>query len=181
MAPNATLYQLHIELSDVDRNVYETLELRVARHPSESVRYLATRCLAYCLSYEAGIAFSKGGVSSSDEPPVLVRDNSGALLAWIDVGSPAAGRLHKAAKAARRVALFTQSDLLSLRKEARAGNVHGAAAIDVWTFGQGFLEALEPLLEKNTKLALARTEGQLYVTVARNSVEGTVTQSKLAD
>src|SRR5580692_306737 len=100
MALTATMHHVEVELSDVDRGVYESLDLRIARHPSESGRYLVTRLLAYCLSYEEGIAFSKGGLSSADEPPIAIRDATDTLLAWIDVGSPSAERLHKAAKAA---------------------------------------------------------------------------------
>src|SRR3954469_19332521 len=111
MALTATIYHLEVALSDVDRGVYESLDLRLARHPSETMRYMLTRTLAYCLSYEDGIAFSKGGISAADEPPIAVRDPTGILLAWIDVGSPSAERLHKASKAARRVALFTHVDL----------------------------------------------------------------------
>ena len=59
MALTATIYHLAIALSDVDRGVYESLDLRVAQHPSETMRYLLTRTLAYCFSYEEGIAFSK--------------------------------------------------------------------------------------------------------------------------
>src|SRR5580692_2854655 len=117
MALTATMHHFHVTVSDVDRAVYETLDLRVARHPSESGRYLTTRTLAYCLSYEEGIAFSKGGLSSNDEPPISIRDPTGILLAWIDVGLPSADRLHRAAKAARRVLLFTHVDAARLRKE----------------------------------------------------------------
>ena len=63
MAQTATMHHIEIALSDVDRGVYEALDLRVAQHPSESMRYMLTRTLAYCLSYEEGIAFSKGGLS----------------------------------------------------------------------------------------------------------------------
>src|SRR5262245_44730898 len=107
MALGSTIYHLTIELSDTDRSTYASLDLRLARHPSESSRYLLTRTLAYCLSYEEGICFSKGGLSSSEEPPVYVQDATGVLKAWIDVGAPSAKRLHKASKAAERVALFT--------------------------------------------------------------------------
>ncbi len=81
MAQGPTIYTLTITLSDVDRSVYETLELRVARHPSESMRFMLTRVLAYCLSYEDGIAFSKGGISDTDEPPVAVADPSSERFA----------------------------------------------------------------------------------------------------
>ena len=101
MALSATIYNFTIGLSDVDRGVYETLELKVAKHPSESDEYLVTRVLAYCLEYAEGIAFSRG-LSSPDEPPIAVRDLTGVLKAWIEVGSPDAARLHKAGKAAPR-------------------------------------------------------------------------------
>src|SRR4051794_8263609 len=131
MALTATVHRFEIALSDVDRGVYETLELRVAQHPSETMRYLLTRTLAYALSYEEGIAFSKGGLSDTDEPPVSIRDATGILLMWIDVGAPSAERLHKASKAARRVAVFT-SELTQLRREAKGKTIHKADAIDVW-------------------------------------------------
>ncbi len=63
----------------------------LARHPSESAEYLVTRLLAYCLEYTEGIAFSKG-LSDPDEPAIVVRDLTGALRGWIEVGAPEAAR-----------------------------------------------------------------------------------------
>src|SRR4051794_20310646 len=72
----STVYHLEIDLSDVDRAVYEKLDLRLARHPSESMHYLLARAIAYCLFYEEGIAFSRG-LSTNDEPAVWVKDPQG--------------------------------------------------------------------------------------------------------
>jgi uncharacterized protein YaeQ len=174
MALTATMHHVEVTLSDVDRSVYESLDLRLARHPSESARYLVTRLLAYCLSYEEGIAFSKAGVSSTDEPPISVRDPTGILLAWIDIGSPSAERLHKAAKAARRVALFTHVDPFLLRREAESRAIHKVEAIEVWRFEPAFLDAIEAVLDRSTKLELARNDGGLYVTVGGRVIEGTI-------
>ena len=68
VALTATVYRLNLTLSDVERGVYEKLELRLARHPSESARYFWLRTIAYCLSYEEGIAFSKGGSPTVRSP-----------------------------------------------------------------------------------------------------------------
>ena len=87
MAETATIYHFSIDLSDMDRGVYETLELRVARHPSETAEYMVVRVLAYCLEYQEGIALTEG-VSSGDEPALLVRDLTGRVTAWIEVGMP---------------------------------------------------------------------------------------------
>src|SRR5436190_2858293 len=102
MPLTATIYNFEIELADSDRNVYESLALRVARHPSESEEYLVTRMLAYLMEYAEGIEFSRG-VSDPDEPTISVRDLTGRIVTWIDIGTPDAARLHKASKAAARV------------------------------------------------------------------------------
>ena len=76
MALSATIYNFDVELADNDRGVYESLALRLARHPSESEEYLVARLLAYLLEFTEGIGFSRG-VSSPDEPAIAVRDLTG--------------------------------------------------------------------------------------------------------
>jgi len=179
MALTATIYHFQITLSDVDRGVYESLDLRVARHPSETMRYLVTRTLAYCLSYEEGIAFSKGGLSSAEEAPLSVRDATGVLRAWIDVGSPSADRLHKASKAAGKVLLFTHVELPLLLREASARAIHQVERIEVHRFESEFLDALDKKLDKNSKFEVVRTDGQLYVTIGGETLSGTLTPCSL--
>jgi uncharacterized protein YaeQ len=171
MALTATVHRFEIVLSDVDRGVYETLDLRVARHPSESLRYLVTRVLAYCLSYEEGIAFSKGGVSSTDEPPVAVFDATGVMRAWIDVGSPSAERLHKAAKMADRVSLYTHADLALLRKEAATRAIHRVQSIEVWRFEPAVLDAIAAVVDRTTIFEVVRNDGHVYVTLGANTLD----------
>ena len=89
--------------------MYESLALRLARHPSESDEHLIARLLAYLLEFTSGIAFSRG-VSEPEEPAISVRDPTGAITTWIDIGTPDAGRLHKASKAAPRVVVYTHKD-----------------------------------------------------------------------
>jgi uncharacterized protein YaeQ len=179
MALTATVHHFHVTLSDVDRGVYEALDLRVARHPSESARYMMVRTLGYCLSYEEGIAFSKGGISSTEEPPIVVRDPTGVLTAWIDVGAPSAERLHKASKAACKVILYTHVEPALLRREASSRAIHRVDEIDVWRFAPSFLDALERTIDRTTKLELVRTDGRLYVTVDGTVIEGELERVRL--
>ena len=98
MALSSTIHNFEIDLADSDRHLYESLALRVARHPSESEQHLVARVLAYALEFTEGIAFSRG-VSEPEEPTISIRDLTGAVQAWIEVGVPDAARLHKACKA----------------------------------------------------------------------------------
>lgn len=171
MALSATVYRLKVELSDVDRNVYQALDLRVARHPSETMRYMLTRTLAYALCFEEGIAFSKGGLSDTDVPALAVHDLTGRLLAWIEVGSPSAERMHRATKAAERVKLFSYAEPALLRKEFASRVVHRLEDIEAYHVDPRFLDDLEPHIERNTDLGLTRNEGQLYVTAGSTTLE----------
>lgn len=179
MALSATVYHLEVELSDVDRSTYATLDLRLACHPSESLRYLLTRTLAYCLSYEEGIAFSKGGLSASDEPPVAVWDPTGRMTAWIDVGSPSAKRLHKATKSAAKVALFSQVGLPLLIAEAASAPVYRLDEIEVWPLDPAFIEGVAQKLDRKCALGITRSDGVLYVTLGSETFEAQLTLARL--
>lgn len=173
------MYHLVVSLSDVDRGVYETLDLRLAQHPSESVRYLLTRTLAYCLSFQEGIAFSKGGLSTAEQPPITVHDATGVLMSWIDIGAPSAERLHKATKAARSVAVFSCVELSLLQREAASRPIHKVETIELTLINATFLDELAPHLKRNLDVELTRTDGQLYVTLGGVSFESTVTAATL--
>lgn len=179
MAAGTTIHHLIVNVSDVDRGVYETLDLRVARHPSETMRWLLTRTLAYALSYEEGIAFSKSGLSDVEEPPLSVRDRTGVLLAWIEIGAPSAERLHKASKASPRVALYTTADLTNLCRDVVARKVHRVEEIEVYRFDPKLIDALEARVGRRTELALSRNDGRLYIDVDGVTLEGNAERSSL--
>jgi uncharacterized protein YaeQ len=164
MALTATLYQFTIYLSDVERGVYATLDLRVARHPSESAEYMLTRVLAYCLEYEDGIAFTEG-VSSGDEPAVVVRDLTGRITAWIEVGLPAAERLHRGAKLAARAAVYTHRDVRQWRSQVEGARIHRAEAIVVVALDPAAIEAAAATLERRSALTVSVVDGQLFLAV----------------
>src|SRR5687768_18103186 len=109
MALSATVHTFTIQLSDADRGVYQDLELRVARHPSETAEFMLARTLAYCLEYQDGIELT-AGVAAVDQPAVLVKDLTGRITAWIEVGAPSPERLHKGRKQAPRCAVYAPRD-----------------------------------------------------------------------
>ena len=171
MALSATMHRFEIELAHSDRGVYESLELRVARHPSESATFLVVRVLAYCIEYTDGIVFSKGGISSVDEPTISIVDLSGERQAWIDVGAPSADRLHRASKATPRVALYTDRRLDVLRASIAGQRIHEAARIPVTAFPREFLRNLEDVLDRIVRWHVSISGGHLFVTAGMNSFD----------
>ena len=180
MALTATVYRLQIDLSDVDRGVYQALDLRVARHPSETMRFLLARVLAYCLCWEEGIAFGRG-LSTVEDPAAWVKDLQGNLRVWIEVGTPSPERLHKASKACPRVVVFTHHDPALLKKAARGEKVHKAEEIEIYALDGAFLDALDAATDRNARWTVVHTEGILYVTIGDATWESPVARHALGD
>jgi uncharacterized protein YaeQ len=164
MALGATIHVFNIDLADSDRGVYQPLELRVARHPSESEPHFLSRILAYCLEYTEGISLSNG-LFDPDEPTIAVRDLTGALQAWIDVGSPEAARLHRAGKAAPRVAVYTHKDPAPWAARLNGERIHRIEALEVYAFDREWLASLALQLARRMDFSLTVAERHLYLSL----------------
>jgi uncharacterized protein YaeQ len=178
MALTATIYRVSVELAHIDRGVYETLDLRLARHPSETLDYMATRLLAYCLEYSEGIALTDG-VSSGDEPAIVVRDLTGRLTAWIEVGLPSWERLHRGHKLAGRAAVYTHRGITQVLGELNGHGIHRAADIPVVELDRAFVTALAESLERRSTMSLSVTEGTLYVELDGRHLESQLVTHRL--
>jgi uncharacterized protein YaeQ len=115
MALKATVHRAQLELADIDRGVYASHSLTLARHPSETEERLMLRLLAFAMHADDQLAFGRG-LSSEDEPDLWLKDATGAIQLWIDLGLPEEKRIRRAAGRAERVVLLA----------------YGGRAIDVW-------------------------------------------------
>ncbi|MFI6867632.1 YaeQ family protein [Nocardia sp. NPDC050406] len=179
MALSATLHHFTLQIADVDRGVYEELELRVARHPSETDEFMLTRLLAYCLEYEEGIAFSGGGVSATDEPAVLVRDLTGRLTAWIDIGAPDADRIHRGSKLADRTAVYTHRDPAKVLAQLTGKRIHRAEDIPLYSFDRAFIDAAVTAIDRRNTVTVSVTERELYLEINGTSFGTTIEEHRL--
>ena len=179
MALNATIYSFAINLSDSDRNVYQALAFRVAKHPSETDAYLLTRVLAYCLEYREGLSFSKGGLSDPDAPALAVHDLTGAMLRWIEIGLPEPARLHRASKASPQVAVYSHKDVDVLLARLAAEKVHRADEIQINTFDREMIASLSTLLTRRMALDLVITERQLYLSLGKDTISGSLVRHSM--
>jgi uncharacterized protein YaeQ len=177
MATKPTIHRAAIDLSDVDRGVYEKLQLTLARADSETAERLIVRLLAYCLCYEDGIRFT-GGVSSGDEPDVWVTDLQPGMgervKLWIEVGLPKADRLLKAARHCQRVILFAYG---KSRPKWESDHLEELAARDNITIlgvDPAALARLTQSLDRQITWSLTITGGTIYLTAGADHVETTL-------
>lgn len=178
MALQATIYNFDVELADSDRDVYESLSLRVARHPSESEDYLIARLLAYLLEFVDGLAFSRG-ISDPDEPAMAVRDMTGAIHTWIDIGTPDAARLHKASKVAARVVVYTHKDPRQFLNRLAGEKIHRADRLELYAIDRALVSALVARLDRRVAFSVSVADRELYVAIGTENLHGAVVRLQL--
>lgn len=163
------LYRFSVELSDVDRGLYTSLDFRAAQHPSEIPAYLLTRVLAYALSYQDGLEFAAGGLSDPEAPALRALGVHGAVELWIEIGNPSAKKLHKAGKTARLVQVFTYKSAQVLIDDIKNNQVHRAGEIEIFAVDPKFLFELEKQLTKNNRWTLLVQQGRLDLDTGKQS------------
>ena len=178
MALSSTIYNVSVDLSDVDRGVYQSIALRLAMHPSESMEYMATRLMAYCLEYTDGIEMT-AGLSDGHEPAIVVRDLTGRITAWIEIGLPDADRLHRASKLAERVAVYTHRDPAILLGQLDGHRIHHAEDVAIYSFAGSFIKELAERIERRIELSLSVTEQHLYLDIGGHALSTTLERHTL--
>lgn len=173
MALPSMIYRAVIQLSHIDRGIYETLPATIARHPSETEERLVARLLAYAIFYEPELAFTKG-VGAGDEPDLWSKGPDGRVTLWIEVGLPEAERLIKAGRHAERVALLTCGSALPNWEKQHLPKLTTVPNLAVISLEQGFVTRLAERLERSIAWSLTITEGTLYLNVGDETLESTL-------
>jgi uncharacterized protein YaeQ len=175
MAQPSTIYRAGIQLSDIDRGIYESLQFTVARHPSETEERLLARILAYLLYFEPELTFTKG-VGAGDEPDIWLKGADGRIRLWIEVGLPDADRLVKASRHSEQVVLCSYGSSLAIWEKQHLLKLAGISNLTVVSLDQAFLAQLAKRLQRSINWSLTVTEGLLYLVIDGETLESAVTQ-----
>lgn len=140
---------------------------------------MCARVLAFCLEQREGLAFSKG-LAEPDQPALEVRDLTGVLQAWIEIGVPDASRLHRASKAAPRVVVYTHTDAARYWASLAGERIHRSEAIELYGLDRALVAALVARLERRVAMDLSVTDGALYLTLGKDLLTGALTAHRLA-
>jgi uncharacterized protein YaeQ len=173
MAQPSTIYRAAIQLSDIDRGQYESLQFTVARHPSETEERLLARILAYAIFYEPELSFTKG-VGAGEEPDLWIKGPDGRVRNWIEVGLPEAERLVKASRHSEQVVLCAFGASLQVWEKQQLPKLVGISNLTVISLDQVFLKRLVERLQRSISWSLTVTEGSLYLAIDGETLESAV-------
>lgn len=171
MAIKPTIYKLRIALSDLERNYYDTLNLTVALHPSETPQRLIARVLAFCLNAQDGLVFTKG-LSDIEEPDIWVRTLDDQTTLWIEVGEPDSERVKKATRKSQVVKIYsfnTKSETWWVQSKPKFGFLN----TEVIRFDYDEVDQVAGMLERTVDWSVTITGQSAYIAGESTEVEVT--------
>ena len=161
MALKPTIYKARIALSDTDRHVYDTLNLTIARHPSETEERMMVRLLAFCFNASENLIFCKG-VSDTEEADLWEHALNGTLALWIDVGEPAVDRIRKASRLADVVKVYSfnsKSPTWWKQNQADFAPINA----EIYRFAWEDIQQLTRMCTRNMELSVTISGGAAFV------------------
>lgn len=162
MALKATIYKADLQIADMDRHYYVDHALTIARHPSESDERMMARVLMYALYAQEGIAFTKG-LFDVDEPEVWVKDLTGEIKLWIDIGQPDDVRLRKASGRADQVVVLcfsSSSDVWWKQIESKLTRLNNLTVLQLPVETS---QELTALVERTMQLQCMVQDGEVWI------------------
>ncbi|MBB1274788.1 MULTISPECIES: YaeQ family protein [Psychromonas] len=169
MALKPTIFKMNINVSNLDQDVYETIPLTIAQHPSETTERMVTRILAFVLNNQEFLSFTKG-LSEADDPDIWAKNYSDEFLLWIDVGEPAFDRIKKASRQAKQTIVYTFNTKSGVWwKQSKKDFATINAEVFQFEFEQ--IQVLAALVERTMDFSMTITDNVLYIAANKGSCE----------
>lgn len=169
MALKPTIYKFKIALTDLDRNYYDTLNLTIAQHPSETLERMMVRMLAFCINAQESLTLTKG-LSTVEEPDLWIHTPDGRIALWIDVGEPAPDRIKKATRIAQKVKVYSfnsKSNVWWMQEQAKFTPLTAT----IFQFSWPNIQALAKLVQRTMDISVTITEESAYVATESGECE----------
>jgi uncharacterized protein YaeQ len=171
MALKSTIFKVRLNVSDLDRNVYDDFTLSVARHPSETDARMMLRIAAFALHADPLLEFGRG-ISSDDEPDLWQRDLSGLVDLWIELGTPDPDRLRKACGRSKQVLLYAYGErALKVWWSKHADALERFDNLSVFGVSDTAYEGLAALAAPGLSVQATISGGELWLNTVGQSVE----------
>lgn len=165
MAQGSRIYKLKLELSDLDRGIYDSLSLNLNLHPSESAERLVARLLAFVLNYQPELEFGRG-LSTQEDATLWLRDHQGQPSLWIEVGQVEAERLAKISRRADHTRLYCFAANTHRWWQQHAEAFEGLGKVDIYGLPVAVVAELAAVLQPRIELQVVIQEGECQLFLA---------------
>jgi len=167
MALKSTIYKADCQVADIDRGYYQTHNLTIALHPSETEERMVVRLLAFVINAHEHLQFTKG-LSSDDEPDLWQLSLTGDIELWIDVGMPDEKRIRKASSRADKVIIYSYGGRNTVWWKQIQPKLERFNNLTVINLPKSATDQLAMLLKRVMQLQISLQEGQIWISDDQN-------------
>jgi uncharacterized protein YaeQ len=173
MALGATIYKVELHVADTDRHYYGSHALTIARHPSETIERMVVRLIAFSIHAHEELAFTKG-ISGTDEPDIWLKDLTGSIDLWVEVGQPTETRILKACGRAEKVAVYCYNGHASkLWWDSASKKLERVRNLKVVSLPVDAIREVATLVQRSMVLHVNIQEHELSISTERSQVNVT--------
>jgi uncharacterized protein YaeQ len=173
MALKPTIYKINLSISDLNHDFFDSLNLTVALHPSETKERMMARLLAFCLHRyadpEKRLSFTRG-LSAIDEPDIWLKALDEQIELWIEVGEPSFERLKKSCRLAKHSVLYSFNSKASQWWKDAQSQI-SALPVEVYCFDWPNIQDLADLTSRTMELGVMLSGQTAYVSVEQSQLE----------
>ncbi|MDQ6951404.1 MAG: YaeQ family protein [Mariprofundales bacterium] len=171
MAIKSTVFKAELQITDMDRNYYQSHLLTIARHPSESDARMMVRLLAFALHASPSLQFTKG-ISADDEPDLWQKNLSDEIELWIDLGQPDDKRIRKACGRARQVIIYNyQQRSGAAWWQQHANKLARFSNLSIVSLDDETVAGFCGMAQRTMQLSYTIQDGQIWLSDGEHTVE----------
>ncbi|MDD2658202.1 MAG: YaeQ family protein [Methylococcales bacterium] len=168
MALKSTIYKAECQIADIDRGYYQTHNLTIALHPSETEDRMMVRLLAFVVNAHEHLQFTKG-LSADDEPELWQLSLTGDIELWIDVGMPDEKRIRKASNRADKVLIYTYGGRNDVWWHQIQNKLVRFKNLTVVNLPKEASDQLVMLVKRTMQLQISIQDGQIWMSDDQNT------------
>lgn len=171
MAIKATIFKVDLQIADMERHYYHDHALILARHPSETDERMMVRLLAFALHAHEYLSFGQG-MTADDEPDLWLKDLTGAIKLWIDVGLPDEKLIRRACGRAERVIVYIYggrtAEMWFAQNSEKFERLKNLSVINL---PPESTRAIAKLAQRTMQLQCTIQDGQVWLSDGKDSVQ----------
>jgi uncharacterized protein YaeQ len=163
MALKSIIYKTELQISDIGRHYYETHNLTLALHPSETEERMMIRLAAFAWHAQDMLSFTKG-LSEISEPDIWVKNYTDEIELWIDIGQPDDDRIRRSSAKANEVAVYDFHSSNNVWWQAIENKLTRFDNVHVWQIDSEMSHELSRLAGRNMRLSCTVDHDDMWLT-----------------
>lgn len=170
MAINSSIHKVNLHISNMDVHYYEQHILTIAKHPSETDQRLMVRLIAFALYADENLEFFDN-ISNQDEPALCIKNMTGEIDLWIEVGLVDENKIRKACHKAKKVVIIAYGSKIDHWWKNNSKELVKKNNLEVISLADDYTKLLANMVNKKIDISCHIEDGHVLVASDESTID----------